>query len=65
MLLILSNNLLNFGHSAMLCSSTFIIYLVSGLFVPFVKDPSVLTREVSSAYIMNLVWNLVGPRVYR
>ena len=30
------------------------IYSVSGLFVPFVKDPSALTREVSSAYVMNL-----------
>ena len=38
----------------MLCSSVFIICSVFGLFVPFVKDPSVLTREVSSAYVMNL-----------
>ena len=38
----------------MLCSSVFIICSVFGLFVPFVKDPSVLTREVSSTYVMNL-----------
>ena len=49
-----NDNLFNFSHSAMLCSSVFIIYLVSRLFVPFVKDPSLLTREVSSAYAMNL-----------
>ena len=53
-LLIFNVNLLNFSHSAMLCSSVFIIYSVSGLFVPYVKDPSVLTREVSLAYVMNL-----------
>ena len=29
-----------FSHSAMLCSSLFIVYSVSGLFLPFVKDPS-------------------------
>ena len=38
----------------MLCSSVFIIYSVFGLFVPFVKDPSLLTREMSSAYVINL-----------
>ena len=38
----------------MLCSSVFIICSVFGLFVPFVRDPSILTREVSSAYVMNL-----------
>ena len=38
----------------MLCSSVFIIYSVSGLFVPFAKDPSVLTREVSSEYVISL-----------
>ena len=38
----------------MLCSSVCIIYSVSGLFVPFVKDSSVLTGEVSLSYAMNL-----------
>ena len=50
----INNNLFNFGHSAMLCCSVFITYSVSGLLVPFVKDPSALTREASSAYVMNL-----------
>ena len=49
-----NDNLFNFGLSAMLCTSVFSIYSVSGLLVPFEKDPSVLTREVSSAYVMNL-----------
>ena len=38
----------------MLCRSVFIICSVFGLFVPFVKDPSVRTTEVSSTYVMNL-----------
>ena len=54
MLLIFNDNLFNFSHSAILCSSVCIIYSVSGPFISFVKDPSVLTREVSSAYGMNL-----------
>ena len=70
-----NDNLFNFGLSAMLCTSEFIIYSVSGLLVPFVKDPSVLTREVSSAYVMNLktvlaceksliyIINNVGPSI--
>ena len=49
-----NDNLFNFSHSAILWSSLFIKYSVSALFVSFVKDPSVLTREVSSAYLMNL-----------
>ena len=49
-------------NSAMLSSSVFIIYLVSGLFVPFVKDPIVFTREVSSAYVMNVKYWLVRNR---
>ena len=49
-----NDNLFNFDHFAMLSISVFIIYSVFGLFVPFIKDPSVLNREGSSAYVLNL-----------
>ena len=46
-LLMFNDNLFYISHSAILWSSLFIKYSVSA----FVKAPSVLTREVSSAYV--------------
>ena len=43
----------------MLCSSVFIIY---GLLVPFIKDPSVLTRDISLAHVVNLKYRLIRNR---